>query len=146
MELPEKYPYGCSEKEISSALRKYAGEIIASEGNVNKVLQLAPLIVIGHTELQSRQTSRITGISVGLGILSLVIAIVALWVSIANSRTDAYWQTTQSEMLRTIGQDVHSSRDLQAADVELLKSIEHDIQHMANEKRSKEKSARSSGD
>ena len=108
MQLGKSYPHGYTDKEISSKLREYANEIAGSGGNVNNVLRLAPLIVIGQTELQSRQTSRVTRISVGLGILSIVIALLALWVSIVNSRTDANWQREQSVLLRAIDQDLQN--------------------------------------
>lgn len=123
MELPRNYPYGCGDQQIALMLREYADEIAASGGNVNKVLQLAPLIVIGQSELQGRQTSRVTRISFGLGVLSVVIALVALWVSIANSRTDANWQASQSEGLKTIHRDLQAGYDLQTMQLELLRSI-----------------------
>jgi hypothetical protein len=133
MNMPENYPYGSDEKEISSALRGYADEIIASGGDVNTVLQLAPLIVIGHTELQSRQTNRVTRISVGLGILSLVIALVALWVSIANNRTETHWQTTQLELLNRIEADLKTRDDLQTTQFDLLKNIDRNVHKISNE-------------
>ena len=133
MEVPHDYPYGCDDKRISSILREYANEIVASDGNVNKVLQLAPLIVIGQAELQGRQTSRISRISVGLGVLSIVIAVVALWVSIANSRTDASWRTSQSEVLKTIHHDLQTCYELQTRQLEFVKNIDRGVYKIANE-------------
>ena len=124
MEQPRNYPYGCGDQQISLMLREYADEISASGGNVNKVLQLAPLIVIGQAELQGRQTRRVTRISLGLGILSVVIALVALWVSLSNSRTDATWQASQSEWLNTIHRDLQADYELRAMQLELLRSID----------------------
>src|SRR5438128_10899103 len=104
----EEYPHGCSERQISQAIADYADEITTSEGNINTVLRLAPLIVVGHAELQSRQTKRVTRLSIGLGVLSLAIAGIALWVSIASNWTNADSQRQQLELLKAIHHEVQA--------------------------------------
>lgn len=123
MNLPANYPYGCSEAQISKSLREYADQIIASDAQINTVLQLTPLIVIGNTELQSRQTKRVTRVSVGLGILSVLIAAVALWISITNNIASSKSRSTELELLKEIERDLQLHSNLQMQQSELLKGI-----------------------
>jgi len=105
--LYPNYPYGCTEKDISKAIKEYSDEIIASRADINKVLQFTPLIALGQGELQSRQTRRITRLSLGLGFLSLIIAGAALLVSFMNTRSDEAWQKHQLELLNAIQTDIN---------------------------------------
>jgi|GEM_PF-2044512 hypothetical protein len=128
MELPDNYPYGCSDEVISASLKACADEIAASNAQTNKVLQLAPLIIVGHSELQNRQTKRITRLSIGLGVLSLIIAGVALWISVAGNSSNTRWQTTNLELLRGLNEQFESCARIQAQQVDVLKSIDQKTQ------------------
>jgi hypothetical protein len=129
--LVKEYPHGCSDKQISKAIEDYANEITASGGDINTVLRLTPLMVVGHAELQSRQTKRITQVSVGLGILSIVIAGVALLVSILGNRSNTDSQNQQLELLKTIQRDVQkqNTSDMQKQQLETLKAIHSELQN-----------------
>ncbi len=83
------YPRGLPDKKLIEVIDEYANEINQSGVNINKVLQLSPYISLGLNELQSRQSKRVTRISLGISILSLVIACFALYVSleVANLAT-----------------------------------------------------------
>lgn len=134
--LYKEYPHGCSDKQISKAIEDYANEITTSEGDLNTVLQLTPLMVVGHAELQSRQTKRITRVSVGLGILSIVIAGIALWVSIASNWTNSDSQTQQLELLKAIQHQVqmqNNGSDLLRQQLETLKAIHSELQTPAHQ-------------
>jgi len=127
----EDYPHGRSEEQISKAIEDFADEITASDGDINTVLRLTPLIVIGHAELQSRQTRRITRVSVGLGILSIVMAGVALWVSIASNWTNSDSQKQELEFLKGIHHEVqlkNQESDWQKQQVEMLRAIHLELQ------------------
>ncbi len=87
--LPKDYPYGATDKAISTTIRELSNDVLGSGANINRVLQLTPLIALGQNELQSRQTRRITCLSIGLGALSLLVSAAALYVSLISSRTGA---------------------------------------------------------
>lgn len=114
--LYTKYPYGCSNRNLADAIREYSDEIIESRADINKVLQLTPLDTLGQNELQSRQTKRITRLSLGIGILSLIIAGFALYISLLNERSSERWEIKQTESLAKLNSDLNvqgnSIRDL----------------------------------
>ncbi len=58
--LPRNYPYGCSDRDISKAIKELSDDVLGSGANINRVLQMTPSIALGQNELQSRQTKRIT--------------------------------------------------------------------------------------
>jgi len=129
--LSKDYPHGGSEREISKAIEDFADEITLSEGDINTVLRLTPLIVIGHAELQSRQTKRITRVSIGLGILSIVMAAVALLVSMAGNWTNSDSQRQQLELLKGIHNELqlkNQDSEWQKQQVELLRAIHLELQ------------------
>ena len=106
--LYPNYPYGCSDKDIAKAIKEYSDEMLAARADINKVLQFSPLIAVGQNELQSRQTKRITFLSLGIGLLSLVIAGIALWVSFMNTRSNEAWENKQLESLNAIHSDLNA--------------------------------------
>jgi len=114
--LYTKYPYGCSNRNLADAIREYSDEIIESRADINKVMQLTPLVTLGQNELQSRQTKRITRLSLGIGILSLIIAGFALYISLLNERSSERWEIKQTESLAKLNSDLNvqgnSIRDL----------------------------------
>jgi hypothetical protein len=140
--LYKDYPHGCSDKQISKAIEDHANEITAAGGDINTVLRLTPLMVVGHAELQSRQTKRITRVSVGLGMLSIVIACIALWVSIAGNWTNSDSQKQQLELLKAIQHEVqtqNSGSDLQRQQLETLKAIHFELQTQAHQSDTRKK-------
>ena len=96
------YPHGMKEKEIEDAIKEYSEEISAARGNINATMVYSPLIQLGQTELQSRQTKRATLLSVIVSFTSLLIAGTALYVSYHASNSSARWEQSQLEVLRKI--------------------------------------------
>lgn len=103
------YPHGLKDKEIEDGIKYFYNEMYKSKTNINKVLLFTPMIQLGQNELQSRHTKRITRLSLGIGILSLLIAALALYVSSYSSKSSTRWESKQIELLDSIKQDINSN-------------------------------------
>lgn len=97
--LSNDYPQGMSNNEIKKAIQEYSNEIHKSKANINKILQLTPLIQLGQSELQERNNRIIARLSIGVSFISLFIAFVALYVSYNSSQTSTKLETQQIEIL-----------------------------------------------
>jgi hypothetical protein len=61
-----------------------------------------PLIQLGHNELQSRFSKRISRLTLSVGGLSLLIAALALYFSIETKRASSDWENKQLDALNRI--------------------------------------------
>ena len=72
-------------KNSDAEMKRYAqetiDEIYASEADVNKVMQLAPLVQMAQNELTGRYVRRTTIIAIGVAILSLFVSVASLYVA-----------------------------------------------------------------
>jgi uncharacterized coiled-coil protein SlyX len=100
------YPRGLSDKKLIEAIDEYANEINASRVNINTVLQLSPYISLGLNELQSRQSKRVTRISLGISVLSLFIAALALYVSLESGRSIDVSSARQTAILEELSKNI----------------------------------------
>jgi hypothetical protein len=87
------------DNEIEEAIKSYLDEIIKSGSEDNVVIQCYPLIALGQYELSKRQTRRITLITQFVGIVSLLVAGVALYISVQNTSSSSRWEQRQIEYL-----------------------------------------------
>jgi hypothetical protein len=83
-QIQENYPSGCTNKEIKELLQGYSKDIYDARANINTVLKLSPLIQIGLQELQGRQNNKITSLSLGISLLSLIVSAVTLYASFCS--------------------------------------------------------------
>ena len=79
------YPKALSDRDLTQAVDEYIDEINQSGVNINNVLQLSPYIQLGLSELQGRTTKRVTRLSLGVSFLSLVVAGLALYLSLQGA-------------------------------------------------------------
>ncbi len=100
--INSQYPHGMKDKEIAEAIKEYSIEIHNSKANINTVMQFSPLIQLGQIELQGRQTKRVTTLSIVVSIVSLLIAGLALYVSLSSSRVSSQWEESQINLLREL--------------------------------------------
>jgi len=107
-----KYPRGLSDKQLVDVIDEYANEINASRVDINKVLQFSPYISLGLNELQSRQSKRITRISFGISIVSLAIAVLALYVSLESSHSTNIFGARQVEILEELNKNALENKKL----------------------------------
>ncbi len=105
------YPHKLSDAELEKALHEYSLEIFSSQGNINKVMLYSPLIQLGQNELQGRQTKRATRLSIGASSLSIVIALLALYISLNSARVNDQWESGQINLLERISDGVVASSD-----------------------------------
>ena len=76
------------------------------------MIQCYPLISLGQYELQKRQNRRITKISMGIAAVSLLIAIIALYISFQGRNSSSRWENAQIVELKAIEQKldgIHSA-------------------------------------
>jgi len=98
-DLKGNYPHGLKDEEIEDLVNQYASELFKQKASTNAVLQFTPLIQLGNNELQSRQTKRVTRLSIGASFLSLLTAGMALYVSLTSSRSSDQWKEEQLRIL-----------------------------------------------
>ena len=124
--INSQYPYGMKDKEIAEAIKEYSAVIYNSKADINSVLRFSPLIQLGQTELQGRQTKRVTTLSIIVSIVSLLIAGSALYVSLYSSRVSSRWEGSQINLLKELKTEASNiSKDLE---VTINKATERNIQ------------------
>lgn len=129
--INSSFPRGLSDKEIEQHINEYQDAIFKAGASTNQVLQFSPLIQLGQNELQNRKTEKTARLSIGLGLLSVFIASVALVVSFIGSRSSSQWETSQIELLEKIKQEIAAGRSTSEQDnkqfLVALKSLESAI-------------------
>lgn len=73
-QLQKNYPLKSTDKEIKELLSGYSDDIFNSNGDINIILRLSPLIQIGLQELQDRQNKKIIKTSLFISFMSLIIS------------------------------------------------------------------------
>jgi type VI protein secretion system component VasK len=110
--IHSNYPHGMNNREIEEHVRKYLDEIVKSGSDDNVVIQCYPLIALGQYELSKRQNNRITKISICISGVSLLIAIIALCISLMGTSSHSSWENAQIKELKAIEEkldNIHSS-------------------------------------
>ena len=104
------YPHGLSDKMLVAAIQEYATTINASRANINTVLQFSPYISLGLNELQSRQNKRSALISFFVGLVSLIVAAVALYISTDSGRSSDALSTRQIALLEEVNKNLLANK------------------------------------
>ena len=100
------YPHGLTDNQIESSIKEYSHEIFEARGNINTTLSFVPLIQLGQSELQSRQTKRVTWLTMIVSFTSLLISGAALFVSYDSSRASSEWEKSQLQALNEINASI----------------------------------------
>jgi hypothetical protein len=131
------YPHKLNDDELEKAILEYSIEIFNKQGNINAVMLYSPLIQLGQNELQGRQTKRATRLSVGASLLSIIIAFLALYISLSSSRASARWESDQLEILEQISNGITTTNDelggIFREEAALLRSSLADLQEQEND-------------
>jgi len=117
--LYPKFPYGVDDNMLKTAIKEYADEIFTKRADINVVLQLTPLLILGQNELQSRRNKRVTWFSFSISFLSLLVAGIALFVSLSGTRVSETWKNEQLQALTKMNADVNKQTN---AIADILKS------------------------
>jgi hypothetical protein len=139
-----KYPHDMADEEIQTYIRTYSESIVKSQANLNAVLWAAPLIQLGHMELQNRQfrrnareIRRTTYASLGLAALSLFVATAALWFALDASRTSDRWEDQQLALLESLGDQLKSIQASTGDVAVAITSLESTMQQAAKDAKSR---------
>jgi hypothetical protein len=117
--IHKQYPHGLTTREIQASIREYAEAMTKAGGKIDQVLQFSPLIMLGQQELQTRTNRRVTGLSLGIAILSLLTSGAALYVSHASQAPGRHWELQELQALRQLRSALqHQTEQLYAASVE----------------------------
>jgi hypothetical protein len=108
--LKPNYPHGSTKREIETVIRDYSKQIAEDEGDINTVLQLTPIILLGQSEIQGRFNKTTIGISLGVAFLSLLISGVALWVAFYSDSSNAGWEERQLKFLEQIRDNTYANK------------------------------------
>jgi hypothetical protein len=81
--LPENYPSGCANKELIKVINDLQKQVKEDAHYDNQaaflsVVKISSLIQLGQTELSGRFTKKYSLLALGISILSLLIAVMAL--------------------------------------------------------------------
>ena len=117
--VSEDFPQDMSDKQLQEAVKGYLSQIKESGSQENVVIRCYPLIALGLNELQARQNKLVTRISIGIGVVSLVVAAVALCISIDGASSSDESSARQIALLEELNRNVVESRKIVA---EALKS------------------------
>lgn len=123
-QINSNYPEKCSNKEIKELMKGFREEIHNQRAHINTVLQFAPLIQLGISELNSRQSKKNSWISIGLGVVSLAVAGIALLISLQNTKFDGSWKTKQLNSLERINQTANQ----QGEKLNILQDIKNQVE------------------
>jgi len=95
----KRYPHEMKDNEINDLIKEYTNAIVDARGSPNAVLQFAPLIQLGQNGLQGRHTKKAAYLSIGVSVLSLLIAGSALFVSWTSSVSNTKWEENQLSLI-----------------------------------------------
>jgi hypothetical protein len=103
------FPQGMSNKQLQAAVNDYLAKVRESGSQENIVIQCYPLIALGLNELQARQNKIVTCISIFIGGVSLIVAGVALYISIAGTDSSDKTSARQVALLEELNKNVLES-------------------------------------
>lgn len=96
MRAPKDFPRGMGDKELEDVIKEHV-DIVINTDSENVIFQYYPLIILGQHELEKRGNKRITKRTIGISIVSLLVAGVALYLAHTNSRSSENWERQQME-------------------------------------------------
>ena len=112
-EILNNYPTGCTEEQINQIVKELSSSIVTSGGNINSVMQLAPLVQLGQNELQKRiieksvrNSERAANIAVGLSIFSVLLTLVAIGLAYLSFQSDEDWKKEETQLLTSINKNL----------------------------------------
>lgn len=105
----KNYPDGMKDSEILACIREYTGAMVEHGARPDVVTQFAPIIQMGHYELEKRQVKRVTRISIVMSGVSMLVAGVALFIAVENSHTSNTWKKEQIILLNDIKAEIVKS-------------------------------------
>ncbi len=107
--IPTNYPHGCKEEQIFEAIKALSEDVVTSGANINKVMQLTPLVQLGVVELQkrlieksSRISERLTMIAIGIATVSVLLSLAANYSSYISTVSGEGWKAEQLLTLQQI--------------------------------------------
>ena len=100
--IPANYPDGSSDNEIKTAIREMQDDLASAKYSINAVLQFSPLINLGQFELERRQSTAILKQSRVVSGISILIALLAVGISVAGNISSSEWESVQLKALSSI--------------------------------------------
>lgn len=100
--IPDNYPHGLKDQDIENSIKEYSQEIARNSGNPLATSIYSPLIQLGQSELQNRQTKKTLILTMIVSFTSLFIAGAALYVTYQASVSSNHWERSQIEILSKI--------------------------------------------
>ncbi len=107
--VSEDFPQSMSNKQLRRVIKGYLSQVKESGAQENVVIQCYPLIALGLNEQQARQNKLVTWISIGVGVVSLVVAAVALRISIDGARLSDESSARQIALLEELNKNIVDS-------------------------------------
>lgn len=105
------YPSDYTDDEIRNTINDFSKKIMDAKFDINAVMQLSPPIQLGQNELQKRildrsaiETSRIQKLAIFIAVISIILALVAIYLSLQNSRFESEWKERQINLLESINE------------------------------------------
>ena len=119
VKMPPEFPIGCEPEVIVKAINDMLKDLEANEYDINLVIQYSPLINLGRSELTRReselsriQNKAIVNESKWLGRISIVVAVIALAISIIGELGSGSWKDKEIAALNNIANNPDVSQVL----------------------------------
>ena len=110
--VSEDYPFGLGNSELQAELNRLAGRLAGGD-----TARWGPLLQLGLSELQNRETRRsnmtsrrIAYAALSVSIFSLVVTGVAAYFAHGAAQTSARWEIRQSGQLEALRQEAVGTR------------------------------------
>ena len=107
LNIPQNFPDSCSPEQINSTIRDILDLVLKEPLDIHQVQRNTPLITLGHSELDRRESANVIKQSKRLGRISIAVAILALAIAGYGSVSSAEWQNQQIEILSRIGDNTN---------------------------------------
>lgn len=131
------YPSGKTDEEIQQMVKEFTNDIAISAGNINAILQLAPLIQLGQNEIQKRIVEKSAKTAdkaqrnaMYIAGFSVILSFVAIGFSYAAFKSDENWQKEETQLLNEIKQEIKIWQDVNNATNEILNEIKMDLEKL----------------
>ena len=110
IEVSKDFPQGMPRKQLQTAVDSYLSKVRESGSQENVVMQCYPLIALGLNELQARENKLIMWISIFIGAVSMIVAGVALCISVNGARSSDDSSTRQIALIEALNKNVLESQ------------------------------------
>lgn len=110
--VPDDYPFGLSDSELQAKVKEFTEKLAGGD-----TVRWAPLVQLGLSELQNRETRRsntmsrrVANAALAVSVGALVFTGAAVYYARDAARSSERWERRQAEQLEALRQDAAGTR------------------------------------